>query len=282
MFRDARIEYADVGTAEIAYRRFGAGRPVMLVHGWPLSGFTWRHCIAGLAKVRSCIVPDTPGAGDTSTRDDHVFTFRAQAESYARFVDRLGLHKLDIIAHDTGATIARELALILGARVERMVLINTEIPGHRPPWIRTFQQLSRLPGSSLAFRRLLGSRVFRRSALGFGGAFADLARLDGEFHEVFVQPLLDSRARLLGQIRYLQGIDWKLVDGLAIRHREIAARVLLVWGQDDPTFPIDRARAMVPQLAHCDGLRAIAGAKLLVHEEQPDEVARLAVAHLET
>jgi hypothetical protein len=32
---------------------------------------------------------------------------------------------------------------------------------------------------------------------------------------------------------------------------------------------------MIPQLAHCRGLRAIRQAKLLVHEERPDEV----VAH---
>jgi pimeloyl-ACP methyl ester carboxylesterase len=281
VFRDARIEYAEVGTAAIAYRRFGAGRPVLLVHGWPLSGFTWRHCIAPLARYRACIVPDTPGAGDTRVHADHDFAFRGQAEAYARFVDSLGLDKLDVVAHDTGATIARELALILGARIERMVLINTEIPGHRPPWIRTFQYLSRLPGSTLAFRRLLASRAFRRSAMGFGGAFADPSRLDGEFHELFVQPLLDSRDRLRGQIRYLQGIDWRLVDGLAARHRDVTARVLLVWGEDDPTFPIDRAREMVAQLARCDGLRAIAGAKLFVHEEKPDEVAQHVLAHLD-
>jgi pimeloyl-ACP methyl ester carboxylesterase len=277
-FRAAAVEYVDTGSADIAYRRFGdaSQRPLLMIHGWPLSGFTWRHCLPGLARSHSCIVTDTPGAGDTRWRADHAFSFRGQAEAYARFVDKLGLASLDVIAHDTGATIARELALILGDRVRRLVLIGTEMPGHRPPWIPMFQRAARLPGAAASFAMLLRSRRFRRSSLGFGGCFADLALLDGEFHDAFVRPLLDDRARLVGQLRYLRGIDWALVDSLATRHRDIAARTLLIWGADDPVFPIARARAMIGQLARCDGLVEIAGAKLLVHEERPEAVVEAA------
>jgi haloalkane dehalogenase len=280
-FRKAEVHYADVGTAEIAYRRFGDGPSLLLIHGWPLSGLTWRHCIPRLAREYTCIVPDSPGAGDTRWRRDHDFTFRGQAEAYARFLDRLGVASLDVLAHDTGATIARELALIVGARVERLAMINTEMPGHRPPWIRTFQQLARLPGSAAAFGALLRSRAFRHSAMGFGGCFVDDSLLDGEFRDAFVRPLVESRARMVGQIRYLRGIDWALVDGLAKRHREIAAETLLVWGVDDPTFPIARARELPTQLARCAGLREIAGAKLLPHEEKPDDVCDHVLAWLD-
>ncbi len=50
-------------------------------------------------------------------------------------------------------------------------------------------------------------------------------------------------ARMKGIIRYLRGIDWQLVDGLATEHARIASEVLFIWGVDDPTFPIDRARS---------------------------------------
>jgi pimeloyl-ACP methyl ester carboxylesterase len=56
--------------------------------------------------------------------------------------------------------------------------------------------------------------------------------------------------------------------------------VLLVWGADDPTFPLERARGMVSQLAHCRGLVPIRGARLLVHEERPAEVADAALPFL--
>jgi pimeloyl-ACP methyl ester carboxylesterase len=129
-------------------------------------------------------------------------------------------------------------------------------------------------------RTLLRVPALRRSRMGFGGCFVDLGRIDGEFHEIFVAPLLASERRLEGARRYLAGIDWQLVDGLARRHREIAAPVLFVWGEDDPTFPIERARSMVSQLADCRGLVPVPRARLLVHEEQPARVAEAALPFL--
>jgi pimeloyl-ACP methyl ester carboxylesterase len=55
--------------------------------------------------------------------------------------------------------------------------------------------------------------------------------------------------------------------------------VQLIWGADDPTFPVALARAMVGQFPNAR-LAEIAGARLLVHEEKPDGVARLALDFL--
>jgi haloalkane dehalogenase len=260
----------DVGTAAIAYTETGSGPPVLLIHGWPLDGRTWRKLTL---PGRRLIMADSPGAGATTYTDAHEFRFRGQAEAYARFVDGLGLDRFDIVAHDTGATIARELALIVGARVKRLAMINTEIPGHRPPWIQTYQKITALPGAAASMQLLLRSRTYLRSSAGFGGAFCDLSLLDNEFHDFFIAPLVRDRARLAGQIRYLRGIDWEVVDSLATRHKDIAAETLFVWGEDDPTFPLSLAKAMVGQLAHCRGIEVIPRAKLLVHEERPDEVS---------
>ncbi|HZS38328.1 MAG TPA: alpha/beta hydrolase [Polyangia bacterium] len=279
-FLEAPIERVDVGSAEIALRRFGAGPPLLLIHGWPLSGFTFRHLVPRLAAERTCFVADSPGAGDTRVRDDHDFRFAGQAASYARLVDRLGWDAFDVLAHDTGATIARELALTVGARARKLVLINTEIPGHRPPFIPFYQRVTSLPGAAAVLRLLLRSRAYRRSKMGFGGFFEDKSLLDGEFTDEFVAPLLASRARLDGQLRYLRGIDWALVDGLAARHRELRGEVLFVWGELDETFPAARAAEMVPQLARCAGLRLVPGARLLAHEEKPDEVSAHAIDFL--
>jgi haloalkane dehalogenase len=233
-----------------------------------------------LATRFRCIVCDTPGAGDTRWKPDHPFAFRGQAEAYARVVDELHLDELDVLAHDTGATIARELPLIVGKRVRKLVMINTEIPGHRPPWIQTFQRLTALPGSTAVLRMMLRSARFRRSGAGFGGCFVDPLLMEGEFHDQFVAPLIASSERTRGQIRYLRGIDWALVDGLAQRHREIAAETLFIWGEDDPTFPLALAEAMVPQLSRCAGVRVVPRAKLFAHEERPDPVADHALAFL--
>ena len=273
--------FADVGSAQIAWRSVGHGEPLLLVHGWPFSSWSFRRLLPRLTERFTCLLPDTPGLGETVWRDEHDFRFAGQAESLRRFVETLGLASYAVLAFDTGATIARQLALIDAKRVRRLALLNTEIPGHRPPWIPLFQRSVGLPGSSASMRLLLRSPRLRRSGLGFGGCFFDRRRIDDpEFLSGTVAPLLDSPRRLAGAQRYLSGIDWALVDGLAERHAEIAAPVLFVWGEDDPTFPIARARAMTGQLRDCRGLVPIPRARLLAHEERPDAVADAALPFL--
>jgi pimeloyl-ACP methyl ester carboxylesterase len=67
LFLDAPVERLDTGTARLVYRRIGTGPPLLLVHGFPLSGFTWRKLLPELATRHSCYVPDLPAsAGEKS------------------------------------------------------------------------------------------------------------------------------------------------------------------------------------------------------------------------
>jgi pimeloyl-ACP methyl ester carboxylesterase len=277
-YLDAPVRTVDIGTARIPCRRFGDGSPVLLVHGFPLSGFTWRKVLPALAAHHTCWVPDLPGMGDSEWTDGTDFSFTGQARTLKTLADRLDLPRYTVLAQDTGGTFARHLALS-DPRVEKLVLINTEIPGHRPPWIPFYQFLMGLPGAIAAFGLLLRSRTFLRSGMGFGGCFTDLTLLDGDFHAHVVEPLLHSAHRMEGLARYLRGLTWEPVDALAHDHARITVPVQLVWGADDPTFPVALARAMVRQLAN-GRLVEIPGARLLVHEEKPADVSRAALDFL--
>lgn len=271
-FLDQEVRFHDVGAATLAHRTFGSGPPLLMIHGWPLWGFTFRRLVPRLAAHRSCCVVDLPGGGDTLWTAQNDFSFHGHARNLARFVDLLGWSSFDILAHDTGATTARFLAWLLGPRVRKMVLIDTEIPGHRPPWVPLLTRLVSLPGAAPALRRLLRSTAFVESKLGFGGCFADRRLLRGEFADHIIAPLIRSRRRMQGQIEYAKGIDWDALDELASIHAKLKSPVLLVWGSDDPFFPVDRAREMVPQFPDCRGLRVVQGGRLLTHEEFPDTV----------
>jgi pimeloyl-ACP methyl ester carboxylesterase len=276
---DAPRQMVDTGTESLPCRRFGSGPPLLLVHGFPLSGFTWRKVLPELAKHFTCFAPDLPGMGDSQWTDRTDFSFPGQGATLKRLVDRLGLDRYSVLAHDTGGTFARYLALDDGARVEKLVLVNTEIPGHRPPWIPLYQFLMRLPGTLTAFSLLLRSSAFLRSPMGFGGCFNDLGLIEGDFHDHVIAPMLESPKRLEGMQRYLVGAEWAPVDALAHEHLRLRMPVRLIWGADDPTFPIEHARRMVGQLPDAT-LVEIAGARLLAHEEKPAEVAQATLAFL--
>lgn len=266
----------DIGPSQVCYYRRGSGEPLLLLHGWPFSGLTFRTLLPQLVSRFDCIAVDLPGAGDTVTSARTRFEFPEQARSVLKFMRQLDIERFSILAHDTGATLARLIALEAPMRVRRMVLLNTEIPGHRPPWIPFYQRVLQLRVSRYLMQRAMAVPSLVRSSMVFGGCFADEARLSGEFHRLFVEPLIHDSARVLGYARYIRGFDWQVLDGLRERHRSIFQPTLFVWGEDDPTFPIARGREMAGQLPGCRGFIAVRNAKLLVHEERPDLVARFA------
>jgi haloalkane dehalogenase len=260
--------------ARLAWWELGAGTPLLLVHGWPLHAATFRALAPVLATRHRVLLVDLAGLGQSSFDRQTDFRFDAHADRLGAFVDgQLKGEVFDCLASDTGATIAR----LLAARrptLRRLGLLNTELPGQRPPWIRTYQALFALGAGHLALTMMAKSPWLLRSPMGFGGCFVEPTRLEGEFRELFVRPLEVSAERREGAMRYLRGIDWETVDSLATLHPTLRCETQLIWGVDDPTFPLRHAKVMARQFNPAAPLDEVANAKLLVHEEQPEAVAR--------
>jgi pimeloyl-ACP methyl ester carboxylesterase len=220
------------------------------------------------------------GLGDSTSRDAADFSSQGQAEVLRRALFAQGVSSYALMGNDTGGWIARELALLEPERITHLALMNTEMPGHRPPWIPVYQRLARLPGSSVVLRRMLASRRVRRSAMGFGGCFEDLDLIDGEFTEQFLSPLLSSRDRLSSMVQFLVSMKFERLDRFVELHGRLSMPVAFLWGAADPTFPEEAARAMASQFPNVARFRSIPKGKLFVHEEQPDTVAELVIEFL--
>ena len=65
-FADRKIETADL---VVNYIREGKGAPLVLLHGWPEFGRSYKKNIGPLAQHFDVIVPDLRGFGDTRRRD---------------------------------------------------------------------------------------------------------------------------------------------------------------------------------------------------------------------
>lgn len=267
--------FVDVGQARVCYRKAGNGPALVLLHGFPLSGLTWRKVVPELSKRFTCYALDLMGLGDSTSRDAADFSSQGQAAAFQRALSAQGIPSYALVGNDTGGWIARELALLDAERVTHLALMNTEIPDHRPPWIPLYQVLAPLPGSSFVFRLMLASRRLRGSAMGFGGCFADLDLIDGEFTELFLSPLLSSRDRLASMFRFLVSMNFTRLDQFRELHGKLSMPVAFLWGAADPTFPEETARAMASQFPNVACFRSIPQGKLFVHEEQPGAVVEL-------
>lgn len=274
VFVNQVVQFVETSTAKVAYRRFGTGPALICIHGWPLHGITFRKLLPYLQEHFTCYLVDTPGAGESRWTDRTDFSFPGQARNFKEMVDKLGLDRYMVLAQDTGASIARHLAEFDSERLTKLAMLNTEIPEHRPPWIPLYRRLMYLPGTNHVFRLLLRFGWFLRMGMGFAGCFVDLSLIEGEFEQYIIDPIRRSHQKILGLNKYLRGIDWKKIDDFKRLHGVLKMPVLLVWGADDTTFPEPLARRMAEQFVNCVGFHSIAGARLLVHEEKPEEVWR--------
>lgn len=267
-------QYLELETCSVAYRIIGDGEPLVFITGWPFNQTTYYNLLPYIKDYYTCILLDSPGLGQTIWRDNTDFTFPGQARTFQRFLDKLGVDAYSIVAHDTGATIARLLVADNLEKVRRFVILNTEIPHERPPWFPLYAQLMKLPFARIPFQLCLRSQLFIKSPMGFGGAFDDKRLINDDFIARYIQPLIDDTQRYEGASRYLRiGLDFKLIDSLAEVHQRITIPVHFIWGESDPTFPITPARRMMADFPNCDGMTEIPKGKLLSHEEFPEATA---------
>lgn len=271
LFRSTPERFLDVGAGEVAYRRIGTGPDVLFVHGWPVSGATFRTLLPYLADHVTCHVIDLPGAGSSRFDARTPLTIAQHIRSVRRVIDLLGLQSVAVVGHDSGGLIARH-AVVGHPSLRAMGLINTEPSGHISWRFRSFLAIRHLPGIGAALGWVVGQPGLRRNKLVLGDAFADASRLDGEFDEFFLRPLHTSKPHIDASIRVLKSFDYGLIHQLVEVHRRIPVPVQLVWGEADPFFPVAWAKEMVTSFPDAR-LAVIPGAGLFSHEERPAEVA---------
>lgn len=273
LFRRPPDRFLDVGNGtEVAYRSIGSGPDVLFVHGWPVDSATFRLLLPHLVDHVTCHLIDLPGAGSSRYSEGGPLTIDNHVLSVRRSIDLLGLESVAVVGHDSGGMIARH-AVAGDPRLRAMGLIDTEQSTGLSWKFRSFIAGRHVPGFGTTLGWLAGRPRLRRSRLVLGDAFADRTLLDGEFDELFLQPLHRSAEHRQATMQLLRSFDHRLVRELGDLHRRIDAPVVLVWGERDRFFPVEWARAMVDDFPSAH-LEVIAGAGLFSHEERPAEVAR--------
>jgi haloalkane dehalogenase len=238
---------------------------IVFVHGWPLSGATWQRVVQHLPEHR-CHLLDLPGSPPSSWDDASDLSAEGVARWVREWVTEKGLARYTLVAFDSGAFIAR-LVAAADERVFALVMSNTEVDNHRPPWVPFYQFAMGLPGARSLFTALLGSRHFLRSPAGFGGCYVDRGRIDASFRGTFVEPLRTRRG-FEGAAKFLRSFDYSAVDRMSPVHASIVAPVHLVWGEQDETFPVRLLDGFASTFPTLESVTRLPG-KLLVHDEQP-------------
>ncbi|AFT98741.1 alpha/beta fold hydrolase [Nocardia brasiliensis] len=86
----------------------GAGRPIVLLHGFPQTHLMWRHVAADLAADHTVICPDLRGYGDSDkpAETGGVYSKRTMAADVVAVARALGHERFAVAGHDRGAFVA--------------------------------------------------------------------------------------------------------------------------------------------------------------------------------
>jgi non-heme chloroperoxidase len=111
---------------DLYYEDHGKGSPVVLIHGWPLSGASWeKQTAALLAAGHRVITYDRRGFG-RSSKVGTGYNYDTLASDLDKVLKKLKLKKVDLVGFSMGSgEITRYLAKFGSKRVRKAVLIGT-------------------------------------------------------------------------------------------------------------------------------------------------------------
>src|SRR3954454_8267847 len=104
----------------------GMATELVLLHGFTQTGRSWAPVAAALGERYKCFTPDLPGHGDASERRPATFG------AVTAYVAALKPERFVLCGYSMGGRLALQGALVLGERVERLVLIGAS-PGIADP-----------------------------------------------------------------------------------------------------------------------------------------------------
>jgi haloacetate dehalogenase len=125
-FTPARI--ATSGGVTINAVKGGSGPPLLLLHGAPLTLYTWRDVAPGLAEHFTVVASDLRGYGDSSkpqgAPDHSNYSKRAMAQDQVDVMKHFGFDRFAVVGQDRGGRVTHRMALDHADKVTKAVLID--------------------------------------------------------------------------------------------------------------------------------------------------------------
>jgi pimeloyl-ACP methyl ester carboxylesterase len=240
------------------------GMPVVLLHGFGGSTFSWRETAPALAAAGwRTLAVDLLGFGLSDKSFDADHSHPAQARRVAAVMAELGVGRAALVAHSMGANVALHLSSSRPELVDRLVLVDASVQTQRGAVSPT--QLLHLPPIARWGRlavRLLATPERVTDML--RSAYRDPRQVDEPTAAGYLRPLgvRDWDNALLAVIRDGDG------NALTVAPSTIEAPTLIVWGAHDSW--IDLAEGELLRDAMPDArLVVIDDAGHLPFEEQP-------------
>jgi pimeloyl-ACP methyl ester carboxylesterase len=149
---------AEIRGIRMYYETYGAGSPLLLIHGGAGNGMQFEKQIPAFAPHHQVILPDCRAQGRTTDRPGPL-TYHDMAEDMIALLDHLKLSQVDVMGWSDGGIIGIDMAIHHPDRVRHLVTFgaNFSPDGLNPEdvkWNQTATADSFGPGMRLIWTRL--------------------------------------------------------------------------------------------------------------------------------
>jgi pimeloyl-ACP methyl ester carboxylesterase len=197
------------------YRAAGAGTPLVLIHGYGVSGHIWQRMLPYLAQQHQVFIVDLPGHGQSALTGS--WRLREIAPLLAQWLQQMKLPPVALVGQSMGGAIAIHLTAHAPECVKRLVLVSAA----------GMPLQAQLP--TLAVRSVRS--FFQRG--------------NGSYPLALVQDILRPRVRLLWQ-----SAQEMVHSDFRAELATITVPTLIVWGERDVLIPITAGHALSAALPH--------------------------------
>ena len=247
------LRRASVNGLSIAYRDWGSGEPLLLVHGLGAHSGLWRHQADAFGDRFRVIAVDLRGFGASDKpRTPESYRVPAFVDDLVALMRELGLGGVRVIGTSMGGFMAQEMALREPSLVRRVVLAHTAARLTIPPDVLA-ARVAGLRASSMAdYGKLVATQALARGA---------------------ESPLFDWLSRMIAD-NDREAYEHVLTQGLTdfdVRDRleSFPVPALVVVGDTDRVIPPESGRELASLLPSAE-LETLREAGHIGYAEQPE------------
>lgn len=107
----------------LAWREWGAGDPLIMLHGWSMTSSVFSEVAPVLAAGYRVLCPDLPGHGESDSTTEYQLTSFATA--IEQWTEQLGILNTALLGWSLGGQVALQLAADQCLSVSKLVLVAT-------------------------------------------------------------------------------------------------------------------------------------------------------------
>jgi haloalkane dehalogenase len=260
-----------VSAAACNYWESGSGEAILYLHGFPTSGYLWRHVLGETAQSFRAIAPDFPGFGRSELMGG-PHTWRALIDWLDQFVTELEIAPVHLGVHDWGGLIGIAWACEHPDKVSSLLITDT-----------SFRSTDRWHGLATEWRKpVVGEQML--GSITREGLQALLSAASQHIPEDAIDEYwsgLNTEERISAKLEMYRSLDFEMLAPLEPRLDQIApGRTRVVWGANDPFVP--------QKVAHWFGERlgtevnVLENASHFLQEDAGQEIGRIHREFLES